>query len=105
MKIKTLAITGGAILALAGGLYLGAGAQAGTCTIGGETGPGVPVMLAAQSEPKPVAQKPSADQGNAQKPCQTKAQPQAEQGKKDQSPAQPKGAAPLVPIIAPDEGC
>ncbi|MBC7326003.1 MAG: hypothetical protein H5T99_11950 [Moorella sp. (in: Bacteria)] len=105
MKIKTLAITAGAVMALAGGLYLGSGAQAGTCTIGGETGPGVPVMLAAQSEPKQAAQKPTKEQGNTQKPGPAEAQPQADQGKKDQAPAQPKGAAPIVPIIAPDEGC
>ncbi|MCB2192678.1 MAG: hypothetical protein KQI62_13995 [Deltaproteobacteria bacterium] len=104
MKIKTLAITTGVAAALAMGLYLGSGAQAGTCTIGSDTGPGVPVRLAAQSQAKPSSEKPSGNQGNAQASGQTAGQQQGTEDK-DKGEAQPKGAAPIVPIIAPDEGC
>lgn len=101
MKLKTLAITGGAVLALAGGLYLGSGAQAGTCTIGGDTGPGVPVRLAAQQEtPQPA---PAAPKDQQDKPAP--AQPAAQKGKEPQQKPAPQAGAPIVPIIAPDEGC
>ena len=104
MKYKSLAITAGVAAALTMGLYLGAGAQGATCVIGGETGPGVPVLLAAQSQTKPKPAQPAADQPKDAQPAPTAGQA-PDQDKKDAQPAQPTGAAPIVPIIAPDEGC
>lgn len=105
MKVKTLAITTGFMAALAVGLYLGSGAQAGTCTIGGDTGPGVAVMLAAQDQAQPAAPKPAASEGCVQKPAPAAQPAPADKDQKDKAAAQPTGAAPIVPIIAPDEGC
>ena len=104
MRIKRLAIISGAALALAGGLYLGSGAQAGTCTIGGDVGPGVPVILAAQNagQANPQPAPPKQGQPDQSKPA---CQKPAGEDKSAQKPAQPKGKAPIVPIIAPDEGC
>lgn len=102
MKYKSLVITAGVAAALTMGLYLGAGAQGATCTIGSETGPGVPVLLAAQGESKPKPAQPAADQAKEAKPAADQA---TDKDKKDAKPGQPKGAAPIVPIIAPDEGC
>ncbi|BEQ13071.1 hypothetical protein [Desulfoferula mesophila] len=104
MKYKSLAITAGVAAALTMGLYLGAGAQGANCTIGGETGPGVPVLLAAQSDAKTKPAQPAAEQPKDAKPAPAAAQA-PDKDKKDAKPAQPAGAAPIVPIIAPDEGC
>ena len=101
MKINTLAMSTGLCLALTLGVYLASNTQAaGNCTIGGETGPGVKVVMNDQQKAQP--QKNQQDQKQGQPAT---AAPQ-EQGKKADKPADQKpGAAPLVPIIAPDEGC
>lgn len=101
MRLNTLAMTTGLCLALTLGIYLASNTQAaGNCTIGGEVGPGVKVVMNDQQKAQPQDNKQDQKQG------QPAASAPQDQGKKAAPPADQKpGAAPLVPIIAPDEGC
>ncbi|MCB2227085.1 MAG: hypothetical protein KQH53_10445 [Desulfarculaceae bacterium] len=101
MKINTLAMSTGLCLALTLGIYLASNTQAaGNCTIGGEIGPGVKVVMNDQQKTRPPEQKQDQQQGQ---PAKAASQ---DQGQKADKPADKKPApAPLVPIIAPDEGC
>jgi hypothetical protein len=85
----------GATLALAVGLYLSSGVQAGNCDLGDDTGPGVQVKLAenqaqeAQGQDKPSPPREDSDKEQEQEDSQTS---------EDSS-------VPTIPRIAPDEGC
>jgi len=95
MKKKTAAITLGTILALAGGFYLGSGVQAGNREVGGDMVPGVRITLS-ENQTQDLEKKPCP---NAKK----------DKGKDDSRKAEGQDAdkplPPVIPRIAPDEGC
>ncbi|KMY69039.1 hypothetical protein AAU61_05755 [Desulfocarbo indianensis] len=95
MKTKTAAITLGTILALAGGFYLGSGVQAGNCDIGGDVGPGVKITLA-ENQTKDTEKKPCPN---------TKEDKGKDDSQKAEGQDAKKPSPPVIPRIAPDEGC
>lgn len=103
MKYGKFAVGLAVLISLALGPHLALAGQSGTCTIGGEVGPGVQVRLAAnQGDSKPAP--PAVDKKPAETGQPDPAKPQDTAKDKKTEPAKPAGAPP-VPVIPPDEGC
>lgn len=97
---RKLAIALGSVIALAIGLYLGGGAQAGNCDIGGDVGSGVTIQLAQSQNPEQGTGQSGQEQPQDQKGAPTADQPQSDKGEAGQ-----QTTVPGIPRVAPDEGC